>query len=172
MPNFEELIDFMGQTKSERRQGDVCTTMDLMYAYKQLTLNESTSQHRILSFVAGRSTGTYRFKKGLYGLTTIPAKLPRVMDAIILEFPCAHAFIDVILVISKGSEIEHIAVVEKILKKLDKENMVLKLENCELATNKCAWLGHQITKSGFTPLVRKTDPIDNSASLDKLAYSF
>ena len=94
------------------------------------------------------------------------------MDAIILEFPCAHAFIDVILVISKGSEIEHIAVVEKILKKLDKENMALKLENCELATNKCAWLGHQITKSGFTPLVQKTDPIDNSASLDKLAYSF
>ena len=110
--------------------------------------------------MGGRSTGTYRFKTGFYGLTTMPAEFQRVMDAILAEFPCAHAFIDDILVISKGTKIEHIALVEKILAKLDRKNMALKLEKCQLAKNTCEWLGHRITKSWITPMVRKTDPID------------
>ena len=54
-----------------------------------------------------------------------------MMDAFFLEFPCAHAFIDDILVISKSSRIEHIALVEKNLKKIVEENMTLKLEKCK-----------------------------------------
>ena len=83
----------------------------------------------------------------------MPAEFQRVMDAILSEFPCAHASIDDILVISKGSKIEHFALEEKTLKKLDKENMALKLEKCKFARNECELLGHRITKSGITPLV-------------------
>ena len=42
--------------------------------------------------------------------------------------------------------------------------MALKLEKCQLAKNTCEWLGHRITKSGITPMVRKTDPIDKLAA--------
>ena len=91
------------------------------------------------------------------------------MDAIRSEFPCAHAFIDDILVISKGSKIEHIALVEKFLRKLDKKNMALKLEKCKFARNECEWLGHRITNSRITPLVRKKDPIDKLASPKSLS---
>ena len=165
MPNIEELMDIVGQMISERKQGDVFfTTMDLTYAYGQLPLNENTSKHCNFLLVGGRSTGTYRFKTGFCGLTTMPAEFQRVMDAIRAEFPCAHAFIDDILVISKGTKIEHIALVEKILAKLDRENMALKLEKCQFAKNTCEWLGHRITKSGITPMVRKTDPIDKLAA--------
>ena len=87
-----------------------------------------------------------------------------MMDAIFSEFPCAHAFIDDILVISKSSRIEHITLVEKNLKKVDRENMKLKLEKCKFARTECEWLGHRITKPGITPLVRKTDPIDQLAA--------
>ena len=52
----------------------------------------------------------------------MPAEFKRVMDGILSKFPCALGFIDDILVKSKGSEIEHIALVEKILKKLDKKH--------------------------------------------------
>ena len=83
----------------------------------------------------------------------MPAEFQRLMDAILSEFPCAHAFIDDILVISKGSKIEHIALLEKIVKKLDKENMPLKVGKCIFARNECKWLGHRITKSGITLLV-------------------
>ena len=68
----------------------------------------------------------YRFKTGFYGLTSMPAEFQRVMDAVLLELPQAHAFIDDILITTVESEIELISTVEKILKKLDKENMALK----------------------------------------------
>ena len=67
-------------------------------------------------------------------------------------------------VLSKGTKTEHIALVEKILLKLDKENLALKLEKCQFAKNECEWLGHRITNSGITPMVRKTDPIDKLAA--------
>ena len=62
-----------------------------------------------------KSTKRYRFWTWFYGLTTMPAEFQRVMDAILSEFPQAHAFIVDILVVTKVTEIENISAVEKIL---------------------------------------------------------
>ena len=91
----------------------------------------------------------------------MPAEFQRVMDTILSEFPQAHAFIDDILVITKGKEIEHILAVERILRKLDRENMSLKPTKCQFARKECEWLGHKITCIGITPLIRKTEPIES-----------
>ena len=136
--------------------------MDLTYAYGQLPLNAETSVqcNFSLNFSLISSTGTYGFKTGFYGLTTMPAELQRAMDCILAEYPQAHAFIDDILVVTKGTAIDHIATVEKILNKLDRENMSLKLTKCKFAQRECEWPGHKITSTGITPLVRKTEPIE------------
>ena len=83
------------------------------------------------------------------------------MDTILSEFPQAHAFIDDILVVTKGTEIEHISTVERILRKLHRENMSLRLTKCQIARRDCEWLGHKITRTGITPRVRKTEPIES-----------
>ena len=115
MPNIKELMDTVGQTISDRKPGDVYfSTMDLTYAYGQLQLSPKTSVQCNFSLVGGKSTGMYRFRTGFYGLTTMPAEFQRVMDTILSEFPQEHAFIDDILVVTKGTKIEHIAAVEKI----------------------------------------------------------
>ena len=146
-------MDAVGQTISEKKSGEIYfSTMDLTYAYGQLPLSQDTC-------VGGRSTGTYKFKTGFYGLTTMPAELQRVMDSILLEYPQAHAFIDDILVVTLGSEIEHKATVEN-LRKLDKENMSLKLTKCNFAQQECKCLGHEITYTGVRPLIRKIEPIE------------
>ena len=120
MPTIEELMDIVGQTISEWKQGDVFfSTMDITNAYGHLPLSETTSKHWNFSLVRGRSSGTYRIKTGFYGLTTMPAEIQRVMDAILSEFPCAHAFIDDIFFISKGIKIEQFVLAEKILAKID-----------------------------------------------------
>ena len=161
MPNIEELMDTVVQTISEKKSGDIYfTTMDLTHAYGQLPLNAETSVQCNFSLIGGRSTGLYRFKTGLYGVTTMPAELQRAMDCILAEYPQAHAFIDDILVVTKGTAIDHIATVEKTLKKLNRENMSLKLTKCKFAQRECEWLGHKITHTGITPLVRKTEPIN------------
>ena len=76
-------------------------------------------------------TRTYRFKNGFFGLTSMPAEFQKVIDTLLKEFPEANAFIDDILVVSKGTKIEHNALVEKILKKLDLSNAALKLRKCQ-----------------------------------------
>ena len=134
--------------------------MDLTYAYGQLPLNTETSLQCNFSLIGGHSTGTFRFKTGFYGLTTTPAEFQRAMDCILAEYPQAHAFIDDILFVTKGTAIDHIATVEKVSKKLDWENMSLKLTKCKFAQRECEWLGHKITSTGITPLVGKIEPIE------------
>ena len=49
---------------------------------------------------------------------------------------------------------------EKILSKLEKENISLKLTKCNFAQKERGWLGHKITSPGVTPLTGKTEAID------------
>ena len=91
--------------------------MELTYTYDQLPSSMETSVQCTFSLIGGRSTGTYWFKTGIYGPTTMPAELQRAMDCILSEFSQAQAFIDDVLLVTKGTEIDHIAIVEKTLKK-------------------------------------------------------
>ena len=61
----------------------------------------------------------------------------KVIDNLIKEFPQANAFIDDVLIASKGTRIEHIALVGKVLKKLDVSNAALKPRKCEFAKTEC-----------------------------------
>ena len=46
MPNIEELMDAVGQTISEKKSGEIfSSTLDLMYAYGQLSLSRDKSVH-------------------------------------------------------------------------------------------------------------------------------
>ena len=82
----------------------------------------------------------------------MPAEFQRLMDFIFLENPQSHAFIDDILVVTKGSEIEHIATEEKIFRKIDKENMSLKVTKCNFAKQECEWLGRETNAELSAPL--------------------
>ena len=133
MPNIEELMDTVGKTISEKKPGDIfCTTMDLTYAYGQLPLNAETSVQCYFSLIGGRSTGTYRFKTGFYSLTRMPAEFQRAMDCILSEFPQAHVFIDDVLVVTRGTEVDHIATLEKILKKTGQGDYVVKTNKMQI----------------------------------------
>ena len=116
-----------------------------------------------MQFFTGRrkSTRTYRFKNGFYGLTSMPAEFQKVIDNLLQEFPQADAFVDDIFIASKKTKIENIALVEKILKKLDVSNVTLKLRKCEFAKTECEWLGYRIGENGIAPLVRKTQAIED-----------
>ena len=91
----------------------------------------------------------------------MPAELQKVIDTLLKKFPVANAFIDDILVVLKGIEIEHIALVEKILRKLNVSKTALKLRKSEFAKNECEWLDFRIGKDGVTPLVQKNQVVED-----------
>ena len=66
----------------------------------------------------------------------MPAEFQKVIDNLFKQFPQANAFIDDILIASKGIKIEHIALVEKVLKKLDVSNALLKLKKMRVCKNR------------------------------------
>ena len=114
MPSMDELVERISQIIAELKAGDVYfTTLDFTYAYLQVALDQNTSEQCNFSIVGKKSTGTYCFKNGFYGLTSMPAEFQKVIDNLLKEFPQSSAFVDDILIASKGTKIEHIALVKK-----------------------------------------------------------
>ena len=80
----------------------------------------------------GEQTGTYRIKTGFYGLTDMPKEFQKIMDNTLQSLSGVFFFLDNILIVSKGSVVEHNYFVEKVIVRLDDENFALKLSKFKL----------------------------------------
>ena len=60
----------------------------------------------------------------------MPAEFQKAMDRTLNHAKNTFCFLDDILIVSKGDEHEHEQLVTNVLKKLDNENLALKLEKC------------------------------------------
>ena len=87
-----------------------CSSVDMTYAYGQVPLHELTKKHCNFQLVGGKSTGTYRFTTGFYGLTLMPTEFQNLMD---LTLANIYMYIEDILIVTKGTEQEHVNNVEK-----------------------------------------------------------
>ena len=122
-------------------------------------------------FASGRKiNGHVSFSNGSLRPHNHASGIPKSMDTILSKFPQAHAFIDDILVVTKGTEVEHISAVEKNLRNSDRENMSLRFTKCQFAPKECEWLGHKITCTGITPLIRKTEPIESLKAPETVSH--
>ena len=63
----------------------------------------------------------------------MPATDQKTIDKTVEGISSKFAFLDDILLITKGSPNEHEHELDKILEKLDKENLAINLQKCELA---------------------------------------
>ena len=85
IPNIDELVDGMSQIIVERKAGDVYfTTLDFTYTYGQVALDQKTNEQCNFSIVGGKSMGTYRFKNGFYGLTSMPVEFQKFKKSLII----------------------------------------------------------------------------------------
>ena len=108
MPNVDELIDGVSQIVTENKKGTLYfSVLDLKYAYSQLKLAADTARQCNFNIVGGKATGTYRFLRGFYGLADMPAEFQKAMDRTINHAKNTFCFLDDIVIVSKGSEIEH-----------------------------------------------------------------
>ena len=89
--------------------------------------------------------------------TTFQKALDRTLENIHNKFN----FLDDILIITKGSSDDHGADIDKVLSRVDKENLAIKIEKCKFAKPNITWLGYRITQPGITPTVKKTDTMLN-----------
>ena len=107
------------------------SSIDLKYAYSQLPLDKETSNHCNFNMVGGDATGTYRFLTGFYGLTDMPAEFQKAIDCTLIGLKNTFAFLDDILIASRGTEEDNLKFVYKCLKRLDEEGLAVTLRKCK-----------------------------------------
>ena len=109
--------------------------------------------------MGGKATGTYRLINGIYGLTDMPATFQKAMDYTLNNISSAHSFLDDIIKITRGSIEDHETEIDKVLHKLDKENLAISLQKCEILQTEITWLGYKINPNGIIQTQRKTNAI-------------
>ena len=162
MQSINHLEDSVALYVSERRNlpGQyLFSKIDLKYAYSQIPLDENIKKHCKFNIVGGRATGTYRFINGFYGLTDIPATFQKMIDKTLQNIKTKFAYLDDILVITKGNLQDHETELDKIMKQLNEENLAINLQKCEYAKSEITWLGFKVTPNGVTPSKSKCEAI-------------
>ena len=90
----------------------------------------------------------------------MPATFQKTIDKTLENIPNKFNFLDDILLITKSTLSDHNSDIKLILnKRLDEENLAIKLEKCKFAKLNITWLGYNITQSGISPNNKKTDSI-------------
>jgi Reverse transcriptase (RNA-dependent DNA polymerase) len=70
-----------------------------------------------------------------------------------------RAYLDDVLVATKGSYQEHILNLEQVFQKLDTANLRINIEKCTFATLEFEYLGYLVTTAGIRPLPSKVEAI-------------
>ena len=161
MSNIDMLMDTISQhlTNTQNGQQAYLSTLDLKYAYIQLKLHNDTTKHCNFKNFCGESTGTYSFKTGVYGLTDMPAEFQKAMDYTLVRLQNSYCFLDYIIIVSTGTETDHLAYVTNCLTKLDEDNLRNNLQTCHFAKTEIEWLGYKFTQTDVSPLESKTAAI-------------
>ena len=110
MQSIDHLIEEVATYISERKQHTgqfYFSKFDLKNAYSQIPLDTNIQKRCNFSILGGKATGTYRFINGFHRLTDIPATFQKTIDKTHESVHSKFAFLDDILIITKGSIIYH-----------------------------------------------------------------
>ena len=90
----------------------------------------------------------------------MPAEFQKAVDLTLTNCTNTYAYLDDILVVTKGNKELHQQKLKAVLDKLDEENLAISLEKCKFAYKEIEWLGFNINSEGTTPLIKKTEAIE------------
>ena len=118
MPNLEELNSRISRKIADGPADEIRTSkLDLDYAYGQLLLSREARNLCIFAVTGGKFTGYYRFLKGFYGLADLPTFFQDKIDQTLEN---KHpAWLDDIIVVTKGSKEQHKKKLAEVLTKLE-----------------------------------------------------
>ena len=173
MPNMEDLLNQISVEITRDRTAQLfISKIDLDYAYGQMKLSDETSRQCVFALTGGNFSGYYRFKKGFYGLADIPTIFQEKIDRT-LEY-CTPAWLDDIIVVTRGNKQDHEKKQFDILIKVEKAGYRASKRKSEFFMNRTKWLGHEIDENGIKPneekieAIQKLNPPKNTKELKSI----
>jgi len=150
LPLITDLIDSMGSKQ-------VFTKMDLWWGFNNVRIKEGDEWKGVFTTHVGSFEPTVMF----FGMTNSPATFQAMMNEILRDMinkGKIAAFVDDMLV---GTEMEegHDEIVEKVLRRLEENNLYVKPEKCAWKVRKIGFLGVVIGSSGIEMEKEKVDGV-------------
>ena len=90
----------------------------------------------------------------------MPAEFQKAIDLTLTNCMNTYAYLDDILIVTKGYLDLQKQKLQSVLKKLDEENLAISLYKCMFACKQVEWLGFNINSEGTKSLIRKTEAIE------------
>ena len=147
IPTLEELT-------MKLAHGSVFHKLDLSHAYSQMELDPESRKY----VTVNTHKGLYQYTRLPFGVSSAPAIFQRVMDSLLQGIPSVAAYLDDILV--TGSTVkESLDNLEAVLSRLEEAGLRLRKEKCAFMAEEVTYLGHQINKTGITPVSEKVKAI-------------
>ena len=155
---MEELLNQISVEITRDRIAQLfISRIDLDHAYGQMNLSDQTSRQGVFAVTGGNFSGYHRFKKGFYGLTDISTIFQEKIDRPI-EY-CTPAWLDDIIVVTRGNEQDHEKKLFDILNKLEKDGNKASKRNSEFFMNRTKWMRYEIDENGIKPNEEKIEAI-------------
>ncbi|GET59962.1 enzymatic polyprotein, putative [Rhizophagus irregularis DAOM 181602=DAOM 197198] len=149
LPRMDELLD-------KYRKAKWFSSIDLAAGFNQVEMKEEDKEKT--AFVC--SKGLFEYNVMPFGLTNAPATFQRLMDEILEEYinDFVVVYIDDIMIYSENLK-DHMEHVEKVLKKLQENNLIIKLKKCRFLERNIEFLGHIVGNDGLRPDDKKIEKI-------------
>jgi len=150
LPLITDLINSMGSKK-------VFTKMDLRWGFNNVRIKEGDKWKRVFTMYVGSFEPTIMF----FGMTNLPAMFQAMMNEILRDMinkGKVAAFVDDVLV---GTETEegHDEIIEEVLRRLEENDLYVKLEKCVWKVRKIGFLGVVIGPSRIEMEKEKIDGV-------------
>jgi len=152
LPLISELIDSMGTKK-------VFTKMDLQWGYNNVRIKEGDEWKVAFTMHLGSFEPTIMY----FGLTNSPATFQAMINDLFRDMinkGDVATFIDNILVVTE-TEKGHDDIVEKVLRRLEENNLYIKLEKCVWKVREIGFLGVIMGPEGFQMEKKKVEGVTN-----------
>ena len=139
LPKIDELF-------ASLRNGKSFTKLNLLHAYQQLVLDESSQQFTTIN----THRGLFQYQRLPFGISSAPGIFQRTMDTLLQGIPNVAVYMDDILVTGETDH-EHLQTLDLLLQKLETSGLRLKKAKCIFLAPEVEFLGHKIRSEGLHP---------------------
>ena len=148
MPRVDDLIDSLGKAK-------FVTTLDLSRGYWQVPVEKESRPYTAFT----TPYVLFQFRVMPFGLHGAPATFQRMMDGVLREcHSYAAAYLDDVVIHSAKWE-DHMDHIRRVLQKLREAGLTVKPKKCQLAMNRCTYLGHFVGSGEVQPEQSKVEAV-------------
>jgi len=105
--------------------------------------------------------GKYEYQRLPMGLCNSPDIFQEKMSELFAGFDYVRAYIDDLLVLTKGDWHEHLAKLDSVLQRLQEAGLKINIQKCSFGKDEVEYLGYMITQDGIKPVTNKVQAIQD-----------